>query len=342
MGKVYCGLDAGSSTCHLVALDEQGVEIFRRQIETSEASVIDAIESIPGEKHVHIEASELTPWLRRILKPRVARVVVSHPTENAWIANDSQKSDGRDGYKLAEMLRNKSPLKEVYYSDDEYRLAFKDVVRHYDDVTDMETRLKFKIKAHLRGQGVIVKNESAYSEEGRQRYLARVKSPAVRETIRHLYMLMDFTLVVQKKAKQLMLREGKQFSEVALLDGAPGVGPVGASQFVGYVQDPHRFSSSRKLIRYCRLGITNRSSDGKMIGRQSLDRAGVGCLKSMTHSSFLGAMKSKQTNLFQRTYHACVARTRNETHARLTTQRKIVAVLRAMWKGGTPYRDNQG
>jgi transposase len=53
-----------------------------------------------------------------------------------------------------------------------------------------------------------------------------------------------------------MTRMAKQFPEIALFQQVPGVGVIGACRFSGYIQTPHRFSSKRKLWRYCRLGIS--------------------------------------------------------------------------------------
>lgn len=342
MAVVYCGLDAGTSVCHVVGMEESGKVVVNRKFPTTEANLIDAFAEIPGELHVHLEASTLAGWIRDVLKSRVRRVVVSHPQENAWIAKDPRKSDGRDAFKLGDLLRRQAPIKEVYYPDDRTRMGFKRAVQQYDDLTNLETRAKFKIKACLRAQGVFPRGEEVYTKKGRARFVARVTDPISRELLNQRYALLDHMLTARARARRLMAREAKRFPEVELLDGAPGVGPIGACQYVAYVQTPHRFSSKRKLWRYCRLGITTRSSDGKPIGRQSLDYNGNGRLKAMSYAAFWGAMRKKGDNLFKRTYAESLQRTQNSVHARLSTQRKIVAVLRAMWKGGQAYRNDQG
>jgi transposase len=154
--------------------------------------------------------------------------------------------------------------------------------------------------------------------------------------------VLDQMLKTRDQARTQMLKESRRFPEVARLDGVPGVGPVGACQFVAYIQNPHRFSNKRKTWRYCRLAVTCRSSDGRPLGFAQLDRAGVGRLKAMTHAAFLGAMRKKDDNLFKRCYRDGLERTHNPVHARLTTQRKIVSVLRALWKGGVDYNDAKG
>lgn len=340
MGKVYVGLDMGTTGFHQVAMDKDKVVIQDRRFDTSEANLIRAFEDIKGEVHVHIEAAELAGWVRRVLKSRVARIVVGHPKSSAWIAKDPLKRDSLDAYKLADLLRM-DQVHEVYYADDDHRTVFKQIVQHYDDVTSQEIRLKLKIKAALREQGVIPKGQEVYSSVGRDKYVAEVPSAAAREAIAQLFGLMDSTLKAQKEARKLMRKESRRYPEIVRFEEVPGLGLVTACRFSAYVQTPHRFSTKRKLWRYCRLGITDRRSDGKPLGRQSLDWNGNGRLKDMSRKAFRGALKTLDDNLFKKTFRETLQRTHNEAHARLTTQRKIIAVLWAMWKSGAEYQEDK-
>jgi transposase len=325
----------------MVGLNKEGSVVADRKFPTGEVPLINVIKSVSGDVHVHLEASELAGWIRRTLKTRVARVIVSHPRSNAWIAKDPLKRDRLDAFKLADLLRM-NRVHEVHFAEDDRRAEFKQIVQHYDDVTDQEVRLKLKIKARLRTQGVIAKSQDVYSPKGRVAYMARVPSAIARKAIGQLYGLLDHTLKAQDDAFDLMCHEGKRYPEIERFDEVPGVGPVGACRFSAYVQTPHRFSSKRKLWRYCRLGITDRRSDGKPLGRQRLDSSGNGRLKAMSRVAFHGAIRARSDNLFKRAFRRSEERTHNPTHARLTIQRKILAVLLAMWKGGTRYQDDKG
>ena len=99
---IYIGLDVGSSTCHMIAVDAEGRVVQNLHFPTSEAKLRGFLAGVPGEVQVHREASELAGWIRRILKEQVARVVISHATTNAWIAKDPRKRDSVDAFKLAE------------------------------------------------------------------------------------------------------------------------------------------------------------------------------------------------------------------------------------------------
>ena len=181
------------------------------------------------------------PGPRSVIAPLVTRVVCSHPQSNAWIAKDADKSDRIDAYKLAELLRL-NRYKEVHYPPEQRRREFKTLVQHYDELTAQQARLKTKIKARLRMQGVIVSGERPFSVKGRKAVLAEVKSSAVRTAISQLYAVLDQSVTSQTEARLLMLRAAQAFPEIKLLQTAPGVGPIGACRFSAYIHSPSRLT----------------------------------------------------------------------------------------------------
>jgi transposase len=319
-----------------------GTLISKRRFATSESNLRAAFAELSGEIHVHLEAGELAAWTREVVKPYAKSITVSHARDNAWIAKDPNKDDSVDAFKLADLLRM-NRVHPVYYSDDRKRRDFKQLVQHYGDLTAQEVALKAQIKSRLRTQGVIVHKAAPFTEKGCKRVLARVSSAEIRAAIRQLYKLLAHTLEVREQAYKAMSKAGRQFAEIKLFqEGVPGIGPIGAARFSAYVQTPHRFSNKRKLWRYCRLGISYRSSDGKPLSYPRLDRAGCGPLKDVIRKAFEVAVNSKDDNQFKRAYEKALASTHDKTHARLTVMRKIVSVLRAMWLTHSPYKDELG
>jgi len=338
MSIVYVGLDLGSSNFQQVALNHHGVSRANRDFSTSEANLVKAFSDLQGEIHVHLEAGELAPWAAAVIAPLVTRVVCSHPQSNAWIAKDADKCDRIDAYKLAELLRL-NRFKEVHYAPDQPRRNFKQLVQHYDELTGQQARMKTKIKARLRMQGLLVTGERPFSNKGRKEVLARVESRDLRPAVTQIYAVLDQLVTAQEQARLLMLRAAQTFPEIKLLRTVPGIGPIGACRFSAYIHTPSRFSSKRKLWKYCRLSVSHRSSNGKPLRRPRLDRSGCGRLKDVSRKAFDVAIRSRQDNGFKRTYQRALETTHDKTHARLTVQRKIVSTLRAMWLRRTPYCD---
>ena len=338
MNKVYVGVDLGSSSFQQAAINENGATTMNRSYPTSEANLRTAFAGLRGEIHVHLEAGELAPWAASIIAPLVTRVVCSHPRDNAWIAKDNDKCDRVDAYKLADLLRL-NRFKQVHYAPDQARRDFKQLVQHYDELTAHQARWKTKLKARLRMQGVIVTGERLFSSGGRKTVLAKLASRDLRTAIKQLYEVLDQSVVAQQQARLLMLRAAQAFPEIKLLRTVPGVGPIGACRFSAYIHTPQRFSSKRKLWKYCRLSVSHRSSNGKPLRRPKLDYSGCGRLKDVSRKAFDVAQRLRTDNGFKRTYQRALETTHDKTHARLTVQRKVVSTLRAIWLTRTPYRD---
>jgi transposase len=227
----------------------------------------------------------------------------------------------------------------VHYAPDQRRRNFKQLVQHYDELTAQQARLKTKLKARLRMQGVIVTGERVFSATGRKAVLAEVKSTELRTAISQLYAVLDQAMASQIEARLLMLRAAQAFPEIRIFRTAPGVGPIGACRFSAYIHTPQRFSTTRKLWKYCRLSVSHRRSNGKPLRRPRLDRSGCGRLKDVSRKAFDVAIRSRRDNGFKRAYLRALETTHDATHARLTVQRKIVSTLRAMWLTMTPYGD---
>ena len=136
-----------------------------------------------------------------------------------------------------------------------------------------------------------------------------------------------------------MRRLGKQYLEINEFMQMPGIGPIGAHIFDAYIQTPHRFRTKQQLWRYCKLGIVQRSSNGKPLAYKRLDRAGNSVLKNVSYTAWLAAaVRARSANEVKKFFELSLERTQNKTHARLNTQRKILAVLWSIWKRKVAYR----
>lgn len=345
MTRVYVGLDLGSSQFEILAMDREGVAVDRRNLKTSELNLRAAFSQLRLEQkcelHVHLEAGELAGWTREVIAPLVTRVVIGDPRRSAWIANDPTKNDRLDAFKLADLLRM-NRVHEVYYDDAKPRRIFKQVVQHYEDLTRRQAALKVKIKARLRVQGLIRKDTRVFAASEREAILDSLADKQLRAILRQLYDLLEATEAQRQEALKTMREMSRQFPEIAILKQTPGVKLINACRFAAYVQNPHRFSNLRSFWRYARLGVVQQSSDGKPIGPPHLDRAGCGALKDVSRKTFEAAMRRSDNNLFKRAYEQSLARNGDATHARLSVQRKILAVMRAVWISGEPYREELG
>lgn len=333
----YLAIDVHARRCVLGHMDFNGIFVGNKTFPTSEQNIIEALEAIKAkEKYLALEESNLAYWAAQTAKPCVTEVICSDPKENALIYRSPNKRDKVDTEKLCRLLRL-GELKRVYHPENDERAIFKAAVQHYIDLRDQQVVLKNKIKAMYRHWGVIdVAGEAVYGNKKRHDYLRKLKHLHIRNQLHRLYFLMDETQSMQKKALKAMKQLGRKYPEIKEFKRIPGIGEILAHIFDAFIQTPERFVNKRQLWRYCRLGVTDRSSDGKPLGYKRLDRSGVSELKSLAYQAWLSAMKTD--NEVRRFYSNSFGRTLTRVHARLNTQRKIIAVMYGLWKRGQAYR----
>lgn len=327
----WIGLDAHAHFCVLAWLDDSGKRREHWRFPTSDRELIKHLQIVPATiKHLALEECGLGRWLAQVAAPHVTDVMVCDPRENHRISGHHHKCDEEDSYGLAHLHRL-GALKRVWHSPSDERAVFKAAAQAYLDAVQRQTGLKLQLKAHYRQWGVIPTGLAVYSRTGRANYLRQVRQEGVRAQLQLLYEVLDSAVEVEGKARRLMVQLGQSFPEIGRLDTVPGVGRIGAHVFVAYIQEPTRFTTLQQLVRYCRLGIRDRSSDNKPLGFQRLDRCGHGVLKAISYRAWLQAMKQRCGAVYE-FYAASLKRTGDHTHARLNTQRKVLQTLWRLWK----------
>jgi len=337
--KVYLSIDAHARHCVLGVMSCTGTFLYSSRFDTCEKELIKNIKSVDaGRKILAIEEGPLAFWIAQTLKPYLDEIVVSDPRQTPLISRNAMKRDKLDVKNLCRLLRL-GELKQVYHPEDDHRAIFKAAVQQYIDFRNQQTIIKQKIKAKYRGWGVTdVYGISVYNPDKKEKYLERVKANSVRKQLEHLYQLLRITVEMKVAALKEAKRLGQRYPEIQEFIKIPGVGIVGALTFDSYIQTPDRFTRKQHLWRYCKLAVTDRSSDGKPLAHKRLDKAGNGELKAMSYRAFMSAMRKKDENEVRQFHTGSLYRTHNQTHARLNTQRKILSVLHGVWKRKEAYR----
>ena len=333
----HLSMDVHARNCVLGDMNANGKFLGNRAFTTSESNIINALQAIKAKrKYLVIEAGPLAYWVAQTVTPHVTQVFICDPRENALIYKSSLKKDKIDTKKMCRLLRL-NEFKEVYCPENDQRAIFKAAVQHYLDLRDQLKALKQKTKAMYRQWGVIdVFTKALYSSIGREKFLLQVNQRPIYRQLKRLYELMDLTAAMKQDAKDAMKSLGRNYPEIREFIKIPGIAAANAHTFDAYIQTPHRFEKTSRLWRYCQLGITDHTSDGKQLGYKRLDKAGNGELKALSHRAFMAAMKSD--NEVRRFYLKSLQTTHNRVHARLNTQRKILSVMLSIWKKGQPYR----
>jgi transposase len=156
--------------------------------------------------------------------------------------------------------------------------------------------------------------------------------------LRQDFRLLDHAQKERAGASRLVTKLSGGLPVIKRLKRIPGVGTISASRFVAYVANPHRFNT-KGLVSFSRLAVVKKESGGSSIGREHLSKEGNGAMKALSRTVFNGAMRARRINGIRDYYQGSLRRTKNETHARLNTQRKILTVMNAVWRDETEYSD---
>ena len=333
----YLAMDLHTKNFTLGKMDEHGSFKGAVDLPTSENNIMTALNSVKAKrKYLTIEQGPLTYWAAQIASPYVDQVIPCDPRANALIYKNPYKKDKVDTKNLCRLLRL-GELHHVYQPQDDNRAIYKAAALHYIDLRNQLIRLKQKTKAMYRHWGIInVFTDAVYSQSGRDQYINKMKKIPIRNQLLRLYYLMDQTEQMRKAALKTLKKLGRNYSEIKQFMKIPGIADIHANIFDAFIQTPHRFAKTSQLWKYCRLSITDRSSDGKPLGYRRIDRAGIGELKALSYRAFVAAIKGD--NEVKRFYHQSLQRTQNRKHARLNTQRKILAAMYTIWKKGVAYR----
>jgi len=336
---VYIGLDLHSKTSTIGYMNQQGQYLGQHRIQTTAMNLINQVVAIPGQvKKLTLEQSNMAFWAAEQLQHHVDELIVCDPRKNALISKGENKNDMIDTLALCTLLRLNN-LTEVWRPKElGVRRLFFYQVKEYHRLIKSLTTHKRQLQAGLSHWGIAKKATRAdYGDPAK--LLLSVENKLLRDEFAEKIELIEY--LNQRKERQLsrLMDTGKQFHEIKQFLKIPGIGPVSSHTFSGYIQTPRRFRRASQLIKFCKLAVRQFTSDGKRVRSERLSKSGHGQLKNLAHVAWKSSLSSD--NEVSRFYRDVLVRSGNEVHARLTTQRKILITMWALWKNKEPYNSKK-
>ncbi len=125
----------------------------------------------------------------------------------------------------------------------------------------------------------------------------------------------------------------------ALLRSIPGIGVTTAAALVAFIGDIHRFSTPEKLVAYIGLDCRVFQSGTSVQGKGYISKRGN---KYPRHMLFNAAFIARQHNPDLKKYHAQkLAEGKHYFSALCAVERKLIHIVYAVWKRGTPYQKRE-
>jgi transposase len=341
MVTYYVGADVDSKMTELAF--ERGQEIVARdRVPTDIRSIRTALESIEGRKVMVIEEGCLAGWLYRNLRLYVDRFVVADPRRNRLVYDDGDKTDPLDAADLAALCRSHH-VREVYHTEDQGRLALKEVVSLYHDCIRDAVRQTNKLRGFCLGHGLRVPRGVLLDRRARRQWLSERKKedPAVGKQLEIRWLGLERTRRQVRLARGELSRRSKAYPMIEYWQELPGIGLIRAATLFAYLDTPWRFKTHKKLWKYCGLGLQRRASGTDKRGRPRagyvhLFRQVNRRLKAMIQGAALSAIRQGD-NPFAYRYETLVRTGRTASNARHAVGRKMLSVMLGMWKTSSRY-----
>lgn len=333
---LYVGIDIHIKHIYICILNNHGK--IERQLKVRQVNqMMSVLENLTDRFVVCYEASCGYGHYHSLLTPLATRVAVAHPGLLKLIYRSKQKNDRRDAEKLAKLLYiDQVPTVHVPSADVR---AWRELIGFRQKLVHKRTRAKNGVRALLRTVALQVpKRPGLWTREG----LAWLKSVEFLQPMHALQrdLLVDEieTLSGQlKRVENELTRFSKKNPAVWQLQSIPGVGPRTAEVVVAFIDDPHRFSNSKRVGAYFGLVPSqDQSGDRNHLGH--ITREGPAVARHFLAEATWQAIRRSPT---VRAYFERIVRGDKDRRkiAIVATAHYLVRVMWAMLKHGTLWKE---
>jgi transposase len=282
-----------------------------------------------------MEEGTLAAWVLEICVRFNEKLVITDPKKNHWISSSGQKDDAVDAEKLAQLARG-GYIKEISHPVGQRR-RFRELMIAYHDTVKSTTRIKNKIKARFRQNGIHCTGNTVYSPSAREAWRSKLpQDSSVRLILDSLWSQLDQSEQIEKKLVAAARAQAKHYPEIKLFEGVSGIGFIHAATISAMLETPHRFADKRKVWMYAGLGLMKRSS-GEKVYSEKLSKEYNRLLKYTMKQSVEVAISAGDSPFRRKYLDMTLLRGIAPHRAKLTIARNMLATIWAMWKKGEKY-----
>jgi len=334
----YCGLDIASKSSYLYVTTKMGRKVASGEMETTR----EAFESRLGRYvkdglAVVIEAGNQTAWIYDVLVAMGAKVTVANPTKIKLIAESRCKTDKIDARILCELLRLNALPRPVHMPGPRAR-ELRGLLVARRQLISNRTKLCNVARGMLRQEGILLPARALSTLIGWKNLLSQGFKESHLAVVVSSYFDSFKTLTASIRKIDLELAEcERKDPRAARLQSMPKVGRIAALTFLGAVDDPKRFSSSRKLVGYSGLAPTVRSS-GERTVYGSISREGRSELRGVwVQIAHLVAYDTSRATQPLRTWFNRTAKRRGKKTATVALARRLLVIAYHLLRNETDY-----
>jgi transposase len=330
------GLDVHQRSSTLCILDEHGKRVKQQQVRGSWQKVIELLGQLGHPFAICYEASCGYGALYDRLSGLAKRVVVAHPGHLRLIFRTKRKNDRCDAGKLAVLLFL-DQVPPVYVPSGQMR-SWRGLIEFRHRVMTKRTRCKNQLRSLLRGHGVAAVTGKRLWTQAGLRWLEHVELPTEAAALQRDLVCEQLSHLEKqiKRVERMLNRMGRAHPGVMLLRTIPGVGPRTSEAVVAYIDDPRRFSRTRKVGSY--FGLVPCQDQSAAVNRLGhITRQGPSTVrKLLTEAAWQAIRRSRHVRAYFDRIQGGDPQRRKI--ALVATAHYLVRVMQAMLRTGQGWR----
>ena len=241
------------------------------------------------------------------------RTVIMNPLESHRFALSQSIRNVKNDRKDAELVRRMVLLgRGCPFRDTDETIALKSLVAEREALVSMRRILKQRAEASTARQQAVTKA------------LHDSSAPILK--------------VLSKEIRTIERRFGGHAPDIQrLLQTIPGIGIVAAATLVAYVGDINWFPSPEKLTAFIGLDCRTFESGTSIKGKGYISKKGNGNLrKALWNSAFIARRKNPDLKSY---FEKKIGEGKHYCVALCAVERKLVHLIYAVWKRGTPFEN---
>ena len=333
----YIGLDVHKNNTTACIIANNGKPVTIMDVRSDEAGLQKILDHMDGQEFcVMMESSTYSYKIYRFFSKHDVEAHVVHARSLRIITESDKKTDSKDAESIGRYLRlwKRGDIElSMSYIPTEEECALKDLCRLKEENSRKLADESRRIKSHMSRNLEEFNGNSDLNTNYVRNYL--------RDTYSKDFVLMarldeyERLKVQGNELKILVERQRVNERYVDLLESIPGVGRQTAVQLMSMIVDPNRFPDSEKFCAYFGMVPRVRDSGGKE-HHGKLTKTGDKMMRSimeMVTSSHVRFCDSSVTRYFK-----AKEAEMGTKKAMVTASRKMMTMILAILKRGTPFR----
>jgi transposase len=328
--SITVGIDLGDSSSSYCMLNEDGEEVERGRIKTTEAGFRRHFEGV-GKYRMVMECGTHSPWVSRLLQQLGHQVIVANSRKVEAITGNVSKNDDNDAEGLAHLGHCDPFLLSPIHHRSAERQRDLNLLRARDTLVRARTMIINSVRGLVKSAGARLPKcaTTAFAEKVREAIPAELNDLAL-PLLQQVQQLSDQIKVLDRKIEKL----DERYPEIKVLRTAPGVGPLVAAGYVLTLNGVEALEESRQAGPY--LGLRPRQGQsGNSDPQHRISKTGNGYLRHLLVQAgqyILGRFGPDSQLRRWGLKLASSGGKRGKKRAVVAVARKLAVILHSMWR----------